>query len=52
MDDDAPPAMELVVSAGPTVADELEGLMRLQHKIETEHSFVEQKKELIAELTA
>jgi len=30
----------------------LEGLMRLQHKIETEHSFVEQKKELIAELTA
>ena len=30
----------------------LEGLMRLQRKIETEHSFVEQKKELIAELTA
>ena len=27
-------------------------LLRLQHKIETEHSFVEQKKELIAELTA
>jgi len=26
--------------------------MRLQRKIETEHSFVEQKKELIAELTA
>ena len=30
----------------------LEGMMRLQHKIETEHSFTEQKKELIAELTA
>jgi len=30
----------------------LEGLMRLQHKIETEHSFVEQKRELIDELTA
>ena len=30
----------------------LEGMMRLQRKIETEHSFVEQKKELIAELTA
>ena len=30
----------------------LEGLMRLQRKIETEHSFTDQKKELIAELTA
>jgi NADH-quinone oxidoreductase subunit B len=30
----------------------LEGMMRLQRKIETEHSFTEQKKELIAELTA
>jgi NADH-quinone oxidoreductase subunit B len=30
----------------------LEGMMRLQRKIETEHSLVEQKKELIAELTA
>jgi NADH-quinone oxidoreductase subunit B len=30
----------------------LEGLMRLQRKIETEHSFTEQKKELIAELMA
>lgn len=30
----------------------LEGMMRLQRKIETEHSFVEQKQELIAELTA
>jgi NADH-quinone oxidoreductase subunit B len=28
----------------------LEGLMRLQHKIEREHSLVDQKKELIAEL--
>jgi len=27
-------------------------MMRLQRKIETEHSFTEQKKELIAELTA
>jgi hypothetical protein len=27
-------------------------MMRLQRKIETEHSFVEQKRELIAELTA
>ncbi|MDI1314026.1 NADH-quinone oxidoreductase subunit NuoB [Prosthecobacter sp.] len=30
----------------------LEGMMRLQRKIETEHSFTEQKKELIAEYTA
>ena len=30
----------------------LEGMMRLQRKIETEHSFTEQKKELLAELTA
>jgi NADH-quinone oxidoreductase subunit B len=30
----------------------LEGMMRLQRKIETEHSFTEQKKELIAELIA
>ncbi len=30
----------------------LEGMMRLQRKIETEHSFTEQKRELIAELTA
>ena len=30
----------------------LEGMMRLQRKIETEHSFTEQKKELIAELMA
>ena len=30
----------------------LEGMMRLQRKIETEHSVTEQKKELIAELTA
>lgn len=30
----------------------LEGLMRLQHKIETEPSFTDQKRELIAELTA
>ena len=30
----------------------LEGMMRLQRKIETEHSFTEQKKELIDELTA
>ncbi len=30
----------------------LEGMMRLQRKIETEHSFTDQKKELIAELTA
>ena len=29
----------------------LEGMMRLQHKIETEHSFTEQKKELLEELT-
>src|SRR3978361_1223148 len=29
----------------------LEGLMRLQRKIETEHSFLEQKKELIASFT-
>ncbi len=30
----------------------LEGMMRLQHKIETEHSTMEQKKEFFAELTA
>jgi NADH-quinone oxidoreductase subunit B len=30
----------------------LEGMMRLQRKIETEHSFTEQKKELIADLIA
>ena len=30
----------------------LEGMMRLQRKIETEHSFTEQKKELLAEFTA
>jgi NADH-quinone oxidoreductase subunit B len=30
----------------------LEGMMRLQRKIETEHSFTDQKKELIEELTA
>lgn len=30
----------------------LEGLMRLQHKIETEHSLVEQKKELLAEMAS
>lgn len=30
----------------------LEGLMRLQKKIDTEHSLMEQKKELIAELSA
>ncbi|MDB6003720.1 MAG: NADH-quinone oxidoreductase subunit [Prosthecobacter sp.] len=30
----------------------LEGMMRLQRKIETEHSFSDQKKELIAEYTA
>ena len=30
----------------------LEGMMRLQRKIETEHSFTDQKKELIAEYTA
>ena len=30
----------------------LEGMMRLQRKIETEHSFTEQKKELYDELTA
>ncbi len=30
----------------------LEGMMRLQRKIETEHSFTEQKKELLSELTA
>ncbi len=30
----------------------LEGMMRLQRKIEGEHSFLEQKKELVAQLTA
>jgi NADH-quinone oxidoreductase subunit B len=30
----------------------LEGLMRLQKKIETEHSILDQKKELIQELVA
>jgi NADH-quinone oxidoreductase subunit B len=30
----------------------LEGMMRLQRKIETEHSFTDQKKELFAEYTA
>jgi NADH-quinone oxidoreductase subunit B len=30
----------------------LEGMMRLQHKIETEHSFTDQKKVLFDELTA
>ncbi|HCN27848.1 MAG TPA: NADH-quinone oxidoreductase subunit B, partial [Verrucomicrobiales bacterium] len=30
----------------------LEGLMRLQHKIESEHSLVEQKKELLAEMAS
>jgi len=30
----------------------LEGMMRLQRKIEEEHSFLEQKKELVAQLTA